>query len=278
MGTLPQDVYSMFSLQGRVAVVTGGGNGIGQGIGVGFAQAGATVVPVDIDQGGLQHTVDLVREALGRDGAVMPVNCDVSDERQVGALFASLATRLGRVDVLVNGAFTPVLSRPHDLSLELWQRAVRVNLTGYFLCARAAGQAMIAARRRGSIINISSIAGVSALGRGNFAYSVTKGGIVQMTRELAVEWGRFGVRVNALLPVQTRTNGFQARLDHAGSDADGLMARVVRSIPLGRIADPGDFVGPALFLASDAAAMVTGTLLPVDGGNLAMNAGARADE
>ena len=122
---------------------------------------------------------------------------------------------------------------------------------------------------------------MSALGRANFAYSVTKGGIVQMTRRWAVEWGRFGVRVNAILPAQTRTKGFQARLDYAGTEAlfvDGLMARVVGSIPLGRIADPTDFVGPAVFLASDAAAMVTGVLLPVDGGNLAMNAGARADD
>jgi NAD(P)-dependent dehydrogenase (short-subunit alcohol dehydrogenase family) len=268
----------MFSLESRVAVVTGGGNGIGQRVAVGFALAGATVVPVDIDQGGLEHTAALVREASGREGAVMSVNCDVSAEEQVRGLFEHIATELGRVDVLLNGAFTPLVGRPHDLSLESWQRVLRVNLTGYFLCARAAGQAMLAAGRGGSIINISSIAGVSALGRGNFAYSVTKGGIVQMTRELAVEWGRFGVRVNAILPAQTRTKGFQARLDYAGADADGLMARVVGSIPLGRIADPTDFVGPALFLASDAAAMVTGVLLPVDGGNLAMNAGARADD
>jgi NAD(P)-dependent dehydrogenase (short-subunit alcohol dehydrogenase family) len=260
-----------------VAVITGAGSGIGQRIAVGFADAGAKVVLVDINQSGLDETVGM----LGRSGngdAPLPVACDVSSEDQVLALFDTVNRRLGRVDVLVNGAFTPVLSRPQSLDLDSWQRALRVNLTGYFLCARAAGQAMIDADRGGSIINISSIAGVSGLGRGNFAYSVTKGGIVQMTRELAVEWGRYGIRVNAILPVQTRTKGFQARLDHPDTDADALMARLVLSIPLGRIAEPADFVGPSLFLASDAAAMVTGVLLPVDGGNLAMNAGARADE
>jgi NAD(P)-dependent dehydrogenase (short-subunit alcohol dehydrogenase family) len=268
----------MFSLAGRVAVVTGAANGIGQRISMGFAEAGARVVLVDVDQANLDATAEILRSTGGVAGAPMPVNCDVSSEEQVLGLFDSVLGRFGRVDVLVNGAYTPVLNRPHTLDLEPWQRSLRVNLTGYFLCARSAGRAMIDAGAGGSIINISSIAGVSGLGRGNFAYSVTKGGIIQMTRELAVEWGRYGIRVNAILPVQTRTKGFQARLDHPDTDTEPFLERLVRSIPLGRLAEPGDFVGPAVFLASDAAAMVTGVLLPVDGGNLAMNAGARSDE
>jgi NAD(P)-dependent dehydrogenase (short-subunit alcohol dehydrogenase family) len=154
----------MFTLEGRVAVITGAGSGIGQRIAVGFADAGAKVVLVDINQSGLDETVGM----LGRSGngdAPLPVACDVSSEDQVLALFDTVNRRLGRVDVLVNGAFTPVLSRPQSLDLDSWQRALRVNLTGYFLCARAAGQAMIDADRGGSIINISSIAGVSGLGR-----------------------------------------------------------------------------------------------------------------
>ena len=210
--------------------------------------------------------------------APLPVKCDVGREDEVLALFDQVRARFGQVDILVNGAFTPVNARPHALGLEEWERTMRVNLTAYFLCARSAGQAMIDAGRGGSIINISSIAGVSGLGRGNFAYSVAKGGIVQMTRELAVEWGRYGIRVNAILPVQTRTKGFQARLDHPDTDAEALMGRVLGAIPLGRMAEPEDFVGPTVFLASDASAMVTGMMLPVDGGNLAMNASARSDE
>lgn len=271
------DGLSMFTLEGRVAVITGAGSGIGQQIALGFAHAGAIVVLVDINQSGLDETVGMLGPSASADHGPLPVTCDVGSEEDVAALFETIARRLGRVDVLVNGAYTPVLKRPHLLDLDSWQRSLRVNLTGYFLCARAAGQSMIDARRGGSIINISSIAGVSGLGRGNFAYSVTKGGIIQMTRELAVEWGRYGIRVNAILPVQTRTRSFQARLDHPDTD-EGFMARLVGSIPLGRIAEPADFVGPAIFLASDAAAMVSGVLLPVDGGNLAMNAGARADE
>ena len=269
---------SLFSLQDRVAVVTGAGSGIGQRISLGFAGCGAAVVLVDINEAGLDETAKMLTATVGGGKAPLPVKCDVGREDEVLALFDQVRARFGQVDILVNGAFTPVNARPHALGLEEWERTMRVNLTAYFLCARSAGQAMIDAGRGGSIINISSIAGVSGLGRGNFAYSVAKGGIVQMTRELAVEWGRYGIRVNAILPVQTRTKGFQARLDHPDTDAEALMGRVLGAIPLGRMAEPEDFVGPTVFLASDASAMVTGMMLPVDGGNLAMNASARSDE
>jgi NAD(P)-dependent dehydrogenase (short-subunit alcohol dehydrogenase family) len=269
---------SLFSLEGRVAVVTGAGSGIGQRMAVGLGEAGARVVLADVNEAGLEETAGMIRRSGTAADPPLSVRCDVGREADVLALFDRVDVECGRVDILVNDAFTPVLARPQSLTYEMWQRALQVNLTGYFLCARSAGQAMIAGGRGGSIINMSSIAGVSGLGRGNFAYSVTKGGIIQMTRELAVEWGRYGIRVNAILPVQTRTKGFQARLDDPDTDAEALMSRVVSSIPLGRIGEPEDFVGPAVFLASDAAAMVTGTMLPVDGGNLAMNAGARAGE
>ena len=273
----PQSL-SMFSLEDRVAVVTGAGSGIGQRISIGFADLGANVVLVDINEAGLDETVQMLTSSVSNAKAPLPIRCDVGREDQVISLFDEVLARFGRVEILVNGAFTPFLARPHALTLELWQRALTVNLTGYFLCARSAGQAMIEAGHGGSIINISSIAGLSALGRGNFAYSVTKGGIIQMTRELAVEWGRYGIRVNAILPVQTRTRGFQARLDHPDTDTPGFLTRVLGAIPLGRLAEPADFVGPAVFLASEASAMVTGVMLPVDGGNLAMNASAGADE
>lgn len=269
---------SLFSLQDRVAVVTGAGSGIGQRISIGFASAGASVVLVDISQAGLDETAAMVESTVSGAKAPLAVRCDVGGEENVVSLFDQVLARFGQVDVLLNGAFTPVNARPHALDLEVWERTMRVNLTGYFLCARSAGRAMIDSGRGGSIINISSIAGVSALGRGNFVYSVAKGGIVQMTRELAVEWGRYGIRVNAILPVQTRTRAFQSRLDHPDTDAEALMGRVLGAIPLGRMAEPEDFVGPCIFLASDASAMVTGMMLPVDGGNLAMNASARSDE
>ncbi len=186
------EALSLFSLEGRVAVVTGAGSGIGQRISIGFAGAGATVVLVDIDEQGLDDTAQMIR-AVSPGNPSVPAKCDVSSEDQVLSLFDRVRRQPGRIDVLVNGAFTPTFGRPQAVGLDLWERAIKVNLTGYFLCARSAGQAMIDAGRGGSIINISSIAGVSGMGRGNFAYSVTKGGVVQMTRELAVEWGRYGI-------------------------------------------------------------------------------------
>jgi NAD(P)-dependent dehydrogenase (short-subunit alcohol dehydrogenase family) len=265
----------LFDLRGRVAVVTGAASGLGQAIAVGLAGHGADVALADIDAAGLDETVELVT-ATGRRALAVPT--DVTDERAVSGLFERTADELGEVRILVNDAFTPVISRPQDLAREDWERAIAVNLTGYFLCAREAGRRMIAAGQGGAIVNMSSIGGTSALGRGNFAYSVTKGGIVQLTRELAVEWGRYGIRVNAIQPVQFRTKGLQARFDAAGDDAAALLERMQSAIPIGRIGEPADIVGPVVFLVSDAAAMVTGAMLPVDGGNLAMNAGTRATE
>jgi NAD(P)-dependent dehydrogenase (short-subunit alcohol dehydrogenase family) len=272
---MPDPQVNLLDLTGRVAVVTGAASGLGQAIAVGLARHGADVALADINREGLTETQQLVSET-GRRALVVETN--VSDESAVVALFDRAEESLGTPDILVNDAFTPVIGRPQELALELWQRALEVNLTGYFLCAREAGRRMIAAARAGAIVNVSSIGGTSALGRGNFAYSVTKGGIVQMTRELAVEWGRYGIRVNAIQPVQTRTKGLQVRLDDAGDGATALLERMQSAIPLGRIAEPDDMVGPVVFLVSDAARMVTGAILPVDGGNLAMNAGTRGAE
>jgi NAD(P)-dependent dehydrogenase (short-subunit alcohol dehydrogenase family) len=148
-----------------------------------------------------------------------------------------------------------------------------VNVTGCFLCAQAAGRRMIARGEGGAIINMSSIAGSSALGRGNFAYSVSKGAVNQFTRELAIEWAPYRIRVNAIQPCQVLTPALQSLIDDPQFDSDSLVATFLRGIPLGRLAQPEDIAAAALFLASDAASMITGALLPVDGGNLAMNAG-----
>jgi NAD(P)-dependent dehydrogenase (short-subunit alcohol dehydrogenase family) len=132
---------------------------------------------------------------------------------------------------------------------------------------------MIRQGRGGSIINISSIAGSSALGRGNFVYSVTKGGINQFTRELAIEWSPHQIRVNAIQPAQTMTPALQAIFDRSGLDAARTRERMLVGIPLNRFGEPEDMAKAAVFLASDAATFITGHILPVDGGNMALNAG-----
>jgi NAD(P)-dependent dehydrogenase (short-subunit alcohol dehydrogenase family) len=147
-----------------------------------------------------------------------------------------------------------------------------VNMTGHFLCARAAARTMIT-NGAGSIVNVSSIAGSTALGRGNLAYAVSKGGVDALTRELAIEWASHGVRVNGVAPCQVSTVGFLSVERARTAAGDTTAADYRRGIPLGRAATPDEIASAIVYLSSDAASMITGVVLPVDGGNLALNAG-----
>jgi NAD(P)-dependent dehydrogenase (short-subunit alcohol dehydrogenase family) len=195
---------------------------------------------------------------------------DTGSSTDVDAVWAHLDETFGRIDVLVNNAGrNPMQGRPEAFPLEIWEDVLRTNLTGYFLNARAAGKRMIARGSGGAIVQMSSIAGASSLGRGNLAYGASKSGVNQLTRELAVEWAQHGIRVNAIQPCQFLNAGWRAMF--ADPARSGLVERVLSGIPIGRMGEPHEMVGPVLFLASDAASMVTGVLLPVDGGNLALN-------
>ncbi len=261
-----------FDLSGRVAVVTGGGanGGNGHAIALGLARHGADVLVSDVDVPGAEQTAREIRD-LGR--RAVACRCDVGVPDEIAAMFSLLDRELGAIDVLINNVGIGHRSRPEDLSLADWQRVVRVNLDGTFLCSMEAGRRMIRQGRGGSIVNISSIAGSSALGRGNFVYSVTKGGINQFTRELAVEWSPHRIRVNAIQPAQILTPALKAMFADPRLDPSRLRDRLLTGIPLARLGEPDDVAKAAVFLASDAAAFVTGHLLPVDGGNLALNAG-----
>ncbi len=259
----------LFDLTGRIAVVTGAGSGLGQTMAVGLARHGADVAVADINDAGLETTVEQVTGA-GRNG--LAVHCDVSKPDEIVRLFEEVDRALGPVTVLVNNAGITSHVRPEELTLDEWQRVLNVNLTACFLCAQQAGRRMMQ-QGKGSIINISSIGGASALGRGNFVYDISKAGVNHFTRELAVEWAKHNIRVNAILPCQFRTPALQGVIDDPQFDSDTLLRRMLVGIPMNRIGEPEDLIGPVIFLASDASAMVTGTLLPVDGGNLALNAG-----
>jgi NAD(P)-dependent dehydrogenase (short-subunit alcohol dehydrogenase family) len=264
---------SLFDLTGKVAVVTGGGasGGIGHAIALGLARHGADVAVPDINAEGSVATAKEI-EAIGR--RALAYRCDVSNAQEVENLFAEVDWAFGRVDILVNNAFAfPNRAHPHELPLADWERTLAVSLTGYFLCARQAIRRMLAQGTGGAILNISSITGVSALGRGNFPYSVAKGGVNQLTKELAVEYAGQGIRVNAIMPAQVLTPGFKRWMNDPETFNPALLERLLAGIPMNRLLDPEEFVGPAVFLCSDAASAITGALLPVDGGNLALNAG-----
>jgi NAD(P)-dependent dehydrogenase (short-subunit alcohol dehydrogenase family) len=201
------------------------------------------------------------------------VRCDVSDPSQVTDAFAQVTHHLGRVDICVNNAFKTCHVPPLSIEVATWNRVMDINVGGYFLCAQAAARQMISQGTGGAIVNVSSIAGMSALGRGNFAYSVSKGAVNQLTRELAIEFAPHQIRVNAVMPCQILTPGLQAFLDDPGPEGTDLLATFLRGIPLGRLGAPQEVAAAIVFLASDAASLITGAVLPVDGGNLALNAG-----
>jgi NAD(P)-dependent dehydrogenase (short-subunit alcohol dehydrogenase family) len=262
----------IFDLSRKVAAVTGAGanGGIGHAIAIGFAQFGASLIVSDIDDDGLEITRREIEE-LNRD--VIAVHCDISNRDEIEQLFSEIDAHFDRLDILVNVPFYfPRRVKPHKLELEAWEKTLSVNLTGYFLCAQAAISRMLRQSDGGSIINISSTTGITALGRGNFPYSCSKAGVNQMTKELAIEYASAKIRCNAIVPAQVLTPGFKQALLEDPRFKKKILPHILRGLPIGRLLEPDEFVGPAVFLASQASQAVTGVLLPVDGGNLALNA------
>ncbi len=256
------DPLSEFRLDGEVAVVTGGASGIGRAVASGLAAVGARVVVFDVAAIGADaHAVHADAHVVRADAHVV----DVTDEAQVKAAFDAVVARHGRLDVLVNNAGIAIRHPSIELTLEDWNKVVAVNMTGVFLCAREAARHMLASGRGGRIVNTASIMGLSGGGLyPNISYQATKGAVVNMTRALAVEWARQGIRVNAIAPTWVRTP-----LTRGLTENPGLVQRIEQMTPMGRLAEPEEMVGAALFLSSRASAMVTGHVLAVDGGFLA---------
>ena len=258
--------HALFDLTGRVALVSGAARGVGRAISLAFAEVGADLVLADLNEKGAQQTAAEV-EALGR--RAMPLRCDVSDPDQIRPMFERIDNEFGRLDICANVAGEAILKPPEEISTEELLQVFQALALGRFFCCQEAGKRMLAAGR-GSIINIGSLASLTALGRGHTAYSMAMGSVAQMTRELSTEWSGRGVRVNAILLAQVVNPLLQERMKRDPR----MEEQWLRGIPTDRLGQPDDVRGVAIFLASDASAWVTGVLLPVDGGNLAMNAGA----
>ena len=255
----------LFDLSGRVALVSGAASGMGKAMSIALAGAGADLMLADIDEAGVQATAKEI-DTLGR--RAIPVICDVGKPDQIRAMFARMDQEFGQIDFVGNVAGEGVRAKPEEITLDEVELTWRNLVYGRFCCCQEAGRRMLAAGR-GSIVNLGSLASISALGRGHIAYSMAMGAVVQMTRELSTEWSGRGVRVNSILPAQVLNPGLRARID-----ADPLIKdRFLSGIPAGRFGAPDDISGLAVFLASDASSWITGVLIPMDGGNLAMNAG-----
>ncbi len=250
-----------FRLDGEVAVITGGGNGIGRATAAALAEADAAVAPLDRDEKAVKETETSLRAAGAEVEAYI---LDVTDEIALETSFAGVNRRWGRLDILVNNAGISIRHYAVELSLADWNNVVAVNMTGVFLGSRAAARYMLP-KRKGSIVNTASIMGLSGGGLyPNVTYQATKGGIVNMTRALAVEWARWGIRVNAVAPIWVKTQFISALMTDPK-----LMAQIADVTPLGRLAEPDEVAAAILFLASPAASMITGHILAVDGGFLA---------
>ncbi|NGO55931.1 SDR family NAD(P)-dependent oxidoreductase [Allomesorhizobium camelthorni] len=242
-----------FRLDGRIVVVSGAGRGIGIEVARYMVNAGARIIIAEIDR----QTGEDAASELGPMAEFVPL--DVADRVAVDSAAEKILARHGRVDVLVNNAAICIDSNAEETSDEVWRRQMSVDLDGVFYCCRAFGRKMIE-EKAGSIINISSIAAFVGLRPQNHvAYSVAKAGVAQLSRVLASEWARHCVRVNSILPGYTKT-------PMPLGVGDDLVSKWLEMIPMGRILDPEEIAGAALFLASDASSGITGHLLVVDGG------------
>jgi NAD(P)-dependent dehydrogenase (short-subunit alcohol dehydrogenase family) len=252
-------------LENKVAIVTGGARGIGNAIARRYLQEGARVVIADVDEDAGSAAV----EDLGALGAVRFVACDVGDKSAVDNLVQSTITTLGPVDVLVNNAAILVTKNFLDLDEADFDRVLRVNLKGSFLCGQAAARHMVdrvnAGEKPGAIVNMSSVNAVFAIPN-QVPYSISKGGISQLTKVMALSLAEYGIRVNAIGPGSIMTDMLGNVMNN-----DEARRRILSRTPLGRVGEPSEIAAIAAFLASDEASYITGQTIYADGGRLPLN-------
>jgi len=247
--------------QSRVAIITGSGSGLGRVLAHRFAAEGAAVVVADVVG---QRAITVANEISEAGGKSLALTTDVTNTADVEAMVEAAQETFGSVEILVNNAAKVTDIDFLDVTEEAWDEDVAIALKGSFLCSQAVLPEMTE-NRSGVIINISSVNALAYFG--NEAYSAAKAGILSLTRSLAVRYGPLGVRVNAIAPGTLKTPAWEQRQQ---KDPD-IFERVAKWYPLGRIGDPEDVAGAALFLASDEAAWISGAVLPVDGGLTAGN-------
>lgn len=246
----------LFDLTGQKALVTGGSVGIGRGYAEALATAGADVAIIDIDEKTGIRTAAALRNDFGVDSFF--VRCDVTQKRDVDAMIQSVLDRFKRLDIGVNNAGIGILGGDEDYSADDWKKVIDVNLTGIYFCAQAEARTFIGQKSGGKIINTASMS--ARICNCNASYNASKGGVVEMTRMLAAEWGRFNINVNCISP------SYILSPMHASTPVQ-VRERIRELTPMGYVERPEDLYGPVVFLASQASNYVTGLDLLVDGGH-----------
>jgi NAD(P)-dependent dehydrogenase (short-subunit alcohol dehydrogenase family) len=254
-------VFSFRDLRGKTAIVTGASRGIGEAIAKGFAEAGADLILVSRNKSALEKVANKI-EGLGR--KTLSIAADIGKPEEIQKTIDNALEFFARIDILVNNAgISPILKKAEEVTVKEWEEMVRVNLTGTFLFCQAVGRIMIK-QGGGKIINMASVGAVVAFPR-QIAYCATKGGVLQLTKVLAIEWARYNVQVNAIGPAYLETE-----LTKGMRESKIISEDLLRKTPMGRFGKPEEVVGAAIYLASDASSYVTGQTLFVDGGWLAL--------
>ena len=258
----------LFELENKIAIITGGGRGIGAATAQLFASAGAAVAVVDKYENYAVRTVETI---TGSGGRAIAVCCDVTNEEDLEEMVDRIAEELGGIDILINNAGMAIRKPALTVPMAEWQQVIDVNLTALFMCSRIAvrymkmtGMARPQSARGGCIVNLASIMGLSGGIFPNASYQASKGGVVNLTRALALEWAADGIRVNAVAPTFVNTD-FTAQI----FNNPAILEQVEKHTPLGVLPEVGDIAAAILFLAGPAARCITGVTLPVDSGYLA---------
>ena len=248
-------------LEGKVAIVTGGRRGIGRAFALAFAEAGADVAVCDrvVEDSGLEAVAEEIQR-LGRRS--LAIKADIAQKADIDNMVQKVMSEFGVIDILVNNAATNVPAPLLDLGEDSWDRVINTDLKGYYLCCQAVGKVMVE-QKKGNIINMASSNALKAVEKMG-VYCIAKSGVVMLTRVLALELASYNIRVNAIAPTWVKTKFSQPLWS-----TPELLKQLEAQIPLGRLAETDDIIGPALFLASDASSYITGHTITTDGGYFA---------
>lgn len=251
-------VMDLFKLEGKTAIVTGGGRGLGAQIAQGFAEAGANVVVCSRKLEACEETAEGLK---GLGVKALALKCDVTNEQDVENVIRKTVEEFGTVDILVNNSGATWGAPAEEMPLEAWQKVMNVNVTGTFLMSRAAGQVMLK-QKSGKIINISSVAGLGGIDpelMNTIGYNTSKGAVITFTKDLAAKWGQYNINVNAIAPGFFPTKMSEVLIERGKE-------QFLKQTPLNRFGSDEDLKGAALFLASKASDYITGDVVVVDGG------------
>ena len=250
------NVKSLFDLTGEIGIVTGGAQGLGEQMALALAEAGANIVLADINLD-KAHEVKGKIENIGKKCII--TKTDVSNSEQIEEMVTIAKEKFGKIDILINNAGIVSNYPAEELPEEEWDKLIRINLTGVFLCTQIVGKEMIK-QKKGSIINISSMSGLIVnRPQSQLHYNTSKSGVIMLTKSFAAEWAKYNIRVNAIAPGYMKTPLVNELYPRYGKEW-------IKYIPMGRIGEPSEIKGPALFLASRASSYMTGAVIVMDGG------------